>query len=95
LLLAAAQQANRRYPQIIHFETFIDTEQIDEVGLQHRDGKLRIVPGASVQKLSGPMIERHSSNCCSDMDFRDLASTAYAVLMAYGSAGIPSIVDIG
>jgi alkylresorcinol/alkylpyrone synthase len=54
---AAAQQANRRYPQIIDFETFIDREQIDEVGLQHRDGKLRIVLGASVQQLSGPMLE--------------------------------------
>jgi len=56
-LLAAGQQANRSYPQIIDFETFIDTEQIEEVGLQHRDGKLRIVLGASVQQLAGPMIE--------------------------------------
>ena len=56
-LLAAGQQANRSYPQIIDFETFIDTEQIEEVGLQHRDGKLRIVLGASIQHLAGPMIE--------------------------------------
>src|SRR5260370_13702354 len=41
-LLSAGQQTNRSYPQIIDFETFIDTEQIEEVGLQHRDGKLRI-----------------------------------------------------
>jgi predicted naringenin-chalcone synthase len=46
LLLAAGPQANRRYPQIIDFETFIDTDQIDEVGLQHRGGRLRIVLGA-------------------------------------------------
>jgi polyketide synthase Type III len=56
-LLAAGQQANRSYPQIIDFETFIDTDQIEEVGLQHRDGKLRIVLGASIQHLAGPMIE--------------------------------------
>jgi len=56
-LLAAGQQANRSYPQIIGFATFIDTEQIEEVGLQHRDGKLRIVLGASIQHLAGPMIE--------------------------------------
>jgi len=56
-LLAAGQQANRSYPQIIDFETFIDTEEIEEVGLQHRDGKLRIVLGASIQHLAGPMIE--------------------------------------
>src|SRR6266481_5949669 len=57
-MLAAGQQANRRYPQIIDFETFIDTEHIEEVGLQHREGKLRIVLGASIQHLAGPMIEK-------------------------------------
>ena len=57
-LLAAGRQANPSYPQIVDFETFIDTEQIDEVGLQHRDGKLRIVLGASIQHLAGPMIEK-------------------------------------
>jgi len=56
-LLADGQQANRSYPRIIDFETFIDTEHIEEVGLQHRDGKLRIVLGASIQHLAGPMIE--------------------------------------
>jgi predicted naringenin-chalcone synthase len=56
-LLAAGQQASQSYPQIIDFETFIDTEQIEEVGLQHREGKLRIVLGASVQHPRWPMIE--------------------------------------
>src|SRR6267378_4887515 len=56
-LLGVAQQASLSYPQIVDFETFIDTEQIEEVGLQHRDGKLRIVLGASIQHLAGPMIE--------------------------------------
>jgi 3,5-dihydroxyphenylacetyl-CoA synthase len=45
------------YPEIIDFETFLDTEQIEEVGLQYRNGKLRIVLGASIQHLAGPMIE--------------------------------------
>src|ERR1700733_5769468 len=56
-LLSDERHVNRNYPQIIDFETFIDTEQIEEVGLQHRDGKLRIVLGASIQHLAGPMIE--------------------------------------
>src|SRR5207302_10896212 len=56
-LLTTGQQANRSYPQIIDFETFIDMEQIEEVGLQHRDGMLRIVLGASVQHRAGPRIE--------------------------------------
>ena len=57
ILLSAEQQANRSYPQIIDFETFIDSDQIEEVGLQHHEGKLRIVLGASIQHLAGPMIE--------------------------------------
>lgn len=56
-LLAGGPQAKRKYPQIIDFETFIDTEHIEEVGLQHRDGKLRIGLGASTQLLAAPMIE--------------------------------------
>jgi 3,5-dihydroxyphenylacetyl-CoA synthase len=57
-VLAAVPQANPRYPQIVDFETFINTERIDEVGLQRREGKLRIILGASIQRLAGPMIER-------------------------------------
>lgn len=57
LLAAPGERANRSYPQIIDFETFIDSEQIEQVGLQHRDGKLRIVLGASIQHLAAPMIE--------------------------------------
>ena len=57
-LLAAGRQADPSYPQVIDFETFIDTEHIEEVGLQHRDGKLRIVLGASIQHLAGPIIEK-------------------------------------
>lgn len=56
-LLGAEPQIEYAYPQIIDFETYLDTEQIEEVGLQRRDGKLRIVLGASIQHLAGPMIE--------------------------------------
>jgi len=56
-MLGAGQPPNQCYPQVIDFETFIDTAQIEEVGLQHREGKLRIVLGASIQRLAGPMIE--------------------------------------
>jgi 3,5-dihydroxyphenylacetyl-CoA synthase len=56
-LLGAEPQSDCPYPQIVDFETFLDTEQIEEVGLQHKEGKLRIVLGASIQHLAGPMIE--------------------------------------
>ena len=57
LLSAGTPQAGT-YPQIIDFETFLDSRQIEEVGLQHRNGKLRIVLGSSVQHLAAPTIER-------------------------------------
>jgi 3,5-dihydroxyphenylacetyl-CoA synthase len=57
-LLGASHQTSRTYPKIIDCETFLATEQIEEVGLQHRNGKLRIVLGASVQYLAGPIIEK-------------------------------------
>ena len=53
-LRGGIEQKKDAYPQVIDFETFLDTEQIEEVGLQHRSGKLRIALGASVQNLAGP-----------------------------------------
>jgi 3,5-dihydroxyphenylacetyl-CoA synthase len=57
-LLGMGELKEYLYPQVIDFETFLDTERIQEVGLQHRNGKLRIVLGTSIQHLAGPMIER-------------------------------------
>jgi alkylresorcinol/alkylpyrone synthase/polyketide synthase Type III len=57
-LLGTNQQKDCVYPSIIDFETFLDTEQIEQVGLQHRNGKLRIILGASIQHLAGPLIEK-------------------------------------
>ena len=57
-VLGTGRESNLTYPQIIDFETFIDTERIGEVGLQQREGKLRIILGASIQHLAGPMIEK-------------------------------------
>ena len=56
-LLGAEPQSDPTYPQVVDFETFLDTDQIEQVGLQHKEGKLRIVLGASIQHLAGPMIE--------------------------------------
>ena len=57
-LLSGTPQSTSAYPRIIDFETFIDSERIDQVGLQHKDGKLRIVLGEAIQHLAGPMIEK-------------------------------------
>ena len=70
-LLTGAPGSNSAYPRIIDFETFIDSERIDEVGLQQRDGKLRIVLGEAIPRLAGPMIEKALHRCSSDMAFPD------------------------
>ena len=58
LLLSGSQEATDHFPAIVDFESFLDTAQIGKVGLNHRAGKLRIVLGAAVQHLAGPMIEQ-------------------------------------
>lgn len=56
-LLAADGSPEGRYPEIVDFETFLNSDHIEEVGLKHQDGKLRIILGASIHKLAGPMID--------------------------------------
>jgi 3,5-dihydroxyphenylacetyl-CoA synthase len=45
-------------PAVLDFESFVDTEHINKVGFEHRDGKLRVVLANAVHSLAGPMIER-------------------------------------
>jgi alkylresorcinol/alkylpyrone synthase len=56
-LLAADGSAEGRYPEIVDFETLLNSAHIEEVGLKHQDGKLRIILGTSIHKLAGPMID--------------------------------------
>jgi 3,5-dihydroxyphenylacetyl-CoA synthase len=58
LLLSGSWEATDHFPAVVDFESFLDTGQIGKVGLDHRDGKLRIVLGAAVQHLAAPMIEQ-------------------------------------
>ena len=58
LLLSGTSEAGRLYPRVMDFESLIDSERIEEVGLRHKDGKLRIVLGEAIQHLAGPMIEK-------------------------------------
>jgi 3,5-dihydroxyphenylacetyl-CoA synthase len=48
--------ADTRYPEIVDFESFLDPGQLDKVGLEQREGKLRIILAAEVRDLAGPMI---------------------------------------
>jgi len=54
---APAATANN-LPRILAFESTIDSEHLDKVGLEQRDGKMRIILGAEIRDLAGPIIER-------------------------------------
>lgn len=47
-----------RYPQVVDFESHLDPEQLDKVGFEQRDGKLRIILAALIRDLAAPMIAR-------------------------------------
>jgi 3,5-dihydroxyphenylacetyl-CoA synthase len=45
-------------PAVMDFESCINSEHIDKVGFEHRDGKLRIILANTVRDLAGPLLER-------------------------------------
>jgi predicted naringenin-chalcone synthase len=47
-----------RFPEVVDFESFLDPEQLDKVGFEQREGKLRIILAAEIRDLAAPMIER-------------------------------------
>jgi predicted naringenin-chalcone synthase len=67
VLLTSGPWPKGPYPAIVDFASFLDPEHLDLVGLEHRDGKLRIVLGAEVPEVAcsliqgalTPLLERH------------------------------------
>jgi predicted naringenin-chalcone synthase len=55
---SAAAGASRAAPRIIAFQSVIDPSQIDKVGFEQREGKLRIILAAEIRDMAGPMIEK-------------------------------------
>jgi alkylresorcinol/alkylpyrone synthase len=45
-------------PSVLGFQSVLDPSQLDKVGFDHRDGKLRIVLAAEIRDLAGPIIDR-------------------------------------
>jgi predicted naringenin-chalcone synthase len=54
----AQRSTAARYPQVVDFESFLDPEQLDKVGFEQREGKLRIILAALIRDLAVPLIER-------------------------------------
>ena len=45
-------------PRIVAFQSVLDPDQLDKVGFEQREGKLRIILAAEIRDLAGPIIER-------------------------------------
>lgn len=48
----------RPVPRILAFQSVIDSSQIDKVGFEQKQGKLRIILAAEIRDLAGPIIEK-------------------------------------
>ena len=53
-----AAATNGQSPRIVAFQSALDPSQLDKVGFEQREGKLRITLAAEIRDLAGPMIER-------------------------------------
>jgi predicted naringenin-chalcone synthase len=49
---------DRRLPEVVDFQTFLDPGQLDKVGFEQREGKLRIILAAKIRDLAAPLIEK-------------------------------------
>ena len=58
ILLGTETLDRRPFPEVVDFQTFLDPEQLDKVGFEQREGKLRITLAAEIRNLAAPMIER-------------------------------------
>jgi predicted naringenin-chalcone synthase len=57
-LITAEPEKRGVKPAVLDWESCVDSEHIDKVGFEHRDGKLRIILANAVRDLAGPLIER-------------------------------------
>jgi len=58
LLLSTEAADGRRYPEVVDFQTCLDPAQLDKVGFEQREGKLRIILGVEIRDLAAPLIEQ-------------------------------------
>lgn len=58
LLLTTASSPETIAPKIVDFQSCLDPAQLDQVGFDQRQGKLRIVLSNHVRNLAGPLLEK-------------------------------------
>jgi alkylresorcinol/alkylpyrone synthase len=57
-LVSMESNQTSRLPEIVDFESYLDPEQLDKVGFEQREGKLRIILAALIRDLAAPMIKK-------------------------------------
>jgi alkylresorcinol/alkylpyrone synthase len=57
LLLTSSPLRRGLYPAVVDFQSCLDPDHLQTVGLNRRDGKLRIILGTDVRHLAAPLIE--------------------------------------
>jgi len=58
LVVGTGPSHQPRYPEVVDFESYLDPGQLDRVGFDHRQGKLRIVLSNEIRNLAAPLLER-------------------------------------
>jgi len=57
-VVSTGNGGDRRLPEVVDFQTFLDPGQLDKVGFEQREGKLRIILAAEIRDLAAPLIEK-------------------------------------
>jgi alkylresorcinol/alkylpyrone synthase len=59
LLMSAdsPEPSEPRHPEVVDFQSFLDPAQLDQVGFDRRQGKLRIVLSNEIRNLAAPLLE--------------------------------------
>jgi predicted naringenin-chalcone synthase len=57
-VVSSGNGGDRRLPEVVDFQTFLDPGQLDKVGFEQREGKLRIILAAEIRDLAAPLIEK-------------------------------------
>jgi alkylresorcinol/alkylpyrone synthase/polyketide synthase Type III len=58
MVLGIGPSHKARYPEVVDFESYLDPNQLDKVGFDHQQGKLRIVLSNEIRNLAAPLLER-------------------------------------
>jgi len=58
VVVSSEGHRSRIAPRLLAFQSVLDPSQADKVGLEQKEGKLRIILAAEIRDLAGPIIEK-------------------------------------